>query len=242
MPKRKAPKRKTTKRKARKKPYRLPQHIIVIKNEDKQHMEKWTKAKQLDKLNYPHPVKICLCGPCNVGKTNVTKNVCVRQEPKFDRRIVVHGIHETHEYDDCDVEMMEEIPDQDELNTGEKTVIILDDINFKGLSKEQNERLNRLYGAWSTHLDGYISVIACTQDFYQLPPIVKRCTDVFVLWRPDDETELSTIGPKVGLRGDTLRNLFDKFCKTKYDNITIDKTIDSPWKIRINGYNVVKFK
>ena len=178
----KAIRRKLKKSKNKKKrKLRLPKRLIMIPNADKHFHQKWRPGR--DPLDIIHPFRICCMGPPHVGKTLCVKNICLRCN--FKRIIVIHGLGEsTREYDDLEPEcVLTEIPSIEFFkDIDSKTLVVLDDIDFKNLNKEQSHILNRLYGTLSTHKQ--ISCILCSQDFFQLPPIIKRCSNFFILWRP----------------------------------------------------------
>ncbi len=218
----------------------LPDRLLIIPNQDKMFHETWHSGR--NKLNIPHPFRACLVGPPNSGKTLVTKNIILRAKPAFERIIVIHGLGETQEYDDilCDTEdedIHHELPPMSFLeNINCKALIILDDIDFKGLDKDQQHILNRLYGTLSTHKN--ISVISSTQDFFQMRPLARRCSNFMIIWRPYENSGISRIAPKCGLSAGYLKKLFVDHCKDKHDSVWIDKTEGTPYPIRINGFHI----
>jgi hypothetical protein len=226
-------KKKKRRRKKRKRP-NLPDRLVIMPNPDKTFHEKWTEGRTI--MNIPHPVRILMAGPPNSGKTVYTKNFMMHQWPPFERTIVVHCAPDTtREYDDMNFEVVSDIPGKGVLD-GRKTLVILEDLDFKNMKKNLT-KLNRLFGYWSTHHN--CSVIANTQDFYQVPAIVRRCSNVFVLWPTVDHRELSTIAKRIGMTVSDLQDLF-RLVKTRHDCIWIDKTAGSPYPIRFNGFLAIK--
>ena len=144
--------KKSNKKKKKKGNRRLPNRLIIIKNMDKAFHEKWKPGR--NSLNIPHPFRICCMGPPHSGKTLVIKNIILRCKPPFKRIIVIHGLAgTTREYDDIEPELITgEIPSMEFFKEVDcKTLVILDDVDFKGLHKDQAHILNRLYGTLSTH-------------------------------------------------------------------------------------------
>ena len=223
-------------RRKRKRPRkRLPKRILIIKNQDKAFHERWRKGR--DEMDFPHPARILFTGVPNSGKSLMVKNTLLRQNPPFDRIICVHcSPHMTHEYDDCDFEMRGDLPDKDEIDPDEKNLIILEDLNFKDMNKTDKAKLNRLMGMWSTHHS--ISVYTTTQDFFELPRLCKRCSNVFVLWKGVDMTSMKQVARRVGLTCEELFSLF-ALCKDPHDSIWIDKTEHTPYPLRLNGYTII---
>lgn len=229
---------------SRKKPRRRPKRVRNLPNKlfelppnpDKTWHETWTIGR--NPLNIPHPSRILLLGRPNSGKTFLIKHILLRQKPSFQNMIVVHcGAGMTREYDDFICEMTNEIPPMEYFDPEVKNVVILEDLDFKHMSIEQKNRLNRLYGYWSTHLN--ITVFATSQDFFQLDAIVKRLTDLFILWPAVDESIISAMAPRVGLMKRQLEALF-RLCKKPHDSVWIDKTEKSPFPIRLNGFAIIR--
>ena len=156
-------KKKRRKRKTRVKKS-LPNKLIChkVKNLDKLFHEKWYQGRNI--LNIPHPFRGVLLGPPNVGKTSVALDILLRQNPPFTRVVVIHcNPKYTKEYDLLDeYEIYGTIPPQKFFDGKDKTLVILDDIDFKNMKKQQEHRLNRLYGNLSTHNN--ISCLLCSQD------------------------------------------------------------------------------
>lgn len=234
-------KRNRTKRQRKKKKIvPLPNALVILENPDKTWHEQWTVKRGI--LNFPHPTRIVLAGPPNRGKTNVIKNLILHQNPPFEKIIVVHISPEfTHEYDDLmdsdDVfKMVGAIPPFKEFTDGLKTLVILEDLNFKGMKPDQKFRINRLFGNWSTH--NGISVYATTQDWFAMHPDVKRLSNVFILWEGVDRRSMSQIALKVGLTADHLKRLFS-LTKVKFDSIWMDLTAGSPFPLRMNGFQII---
>lgn len=227
------PKRRRKKKRIRK---QLPKRIIPMVNQDKGFHEKWYPGR--DELNIPHPFRCLLLGPPNSGKTMIIKNLVARMDPEFERILIVHCTPDfTDEYNDMGgAQITDQIPGRDEFDRDQKTLVILEDLEFKHMGKEQKARLSRLYGNWSTH--GNISICSTSQDFFQIIPLVKRCTNLFIVWPMIDESVQSMIARQMGLSLIGLRRLF-ALCTEPHDSVWIDKTVDSPFPIRISGYRII---
>ena len=105
------------------------------------------------------------------------------------------------------------------------------------MNKEQKRNLDRLFGYVSTHKN--ISVMLCSQDAFNIPPIVRRCSNLFVLWKSPDVLSMALLASKTGLTSDELRELFGMCVETK-DSIWIDITDKTPFPLRLNGYKLIK--
>lgn len=230
MPKRQ--KRKKTKKRKEK----LPDELIILDNPDKLFHEDWTKGRNM--LNFPHPFRMVIFGPPNMGKTNTIKNILLRAKPDFKEVFVIHADPEyTQEYDDIDVELLAEIPAPAEWEGLVKTLVILDDLEFKQMSKDQKRNLDRLFGFVSTHKN--ISVILTSQDGFNVPPIVRRTSNVWILYKSPDMDSMATMARRTGLKPDELKNIFNTILKGNRDALWIDRTSKTPYPLRKNGFKII---
>ena len=220
---------------------KLPDKILCLPNADKGFHEKWEKGRNL--LNIHHPFRAILAARPNCGKTTIVKNLIVRADPPYEEIKVIHGDAEyTKEYEDLgdEVEMLSEIPLPDAFQGEVKTLVIIDDLELKTLSKIQQKALDRLFGYVSTHKN--ISVCLCSQDGFNIPPIVRRCSNLFILWKGNDLDSMARLARKAGLKKDELIDLFKEFCNSYHDSIWIDMTPNSPAPFRLNGYQILDVK
>jgi hypothetical protein len=207
----------------------LPRQLLAIRNLDKKDHETWDTAGDL--LNFPHPFRGVLLGPPNCGKTTTVKNILMRQESPFKRFYVIHCDGEyTQEYDDVEGKLLKDFPQPNEWPGVEKTLVVIDDVELKTLKKHQRMRLDRLFGYVSTHKN--ISVLLCSQDPFNVPAIVRRCSNLWILWPGRDVDAIQMCARKCG---EDLRQKFT-LCKAPKDSIWIDLTDNSPLKVRLNGY------
>lgn len=162
----------------------------------------------------------------------------MRAHPPFEEIKVVHCDPQgTKEYDDLDAEIMCEIPAPEDWEGGVKTLVIIDDIELKLLNKEQLRNLDRLFGYVSTHKN--ISVICTAQDAFNIAPCVRRCANLFVLWKSHDIDAMAVLARKSGLKLDDFRMLFS-LCTEPKDSIWLDLTDQSPAPLRLNGFKPVE--
>ena len=222
-------------RKKKLKGFRFPNRIIPMPNPDKKFHEEWYPKR--NPLNMPHPFRAVLLGPPNVGKTTVVKNLLLKSKPAFKEVVVVHCDPDyTQEYDDIGAQVRCDIPAPEDWEGEVKTLVVLDDLEFKGMSKDQKRNLDRLYGFVSTHKN--ISVVLCAQDAFNVPPIVRRCSNLWVLWRINDLDAMATVSRKSGMKSDDYKRIFNSFTETR-DSLWIDMTDKSPYPLRKNGYTLL---
>ncbi len=139
-----------------------------------------------------------------------------------------------------EAEILGGIPDKDFFDRTQKTLMLIDDLDIKNLAnKEQKHRLNRMFGNWSTHRN--ITVILCTQDFYECPPIVRRCSNFVILGRSKDRHSRNSIALKIGYDVNVLNRLYNRFVRDQFDTIWFDLTKRTPYPLRSNGFGIIEF-
>lgn len=224
--------------KVKKQKRRLPREIIPLPNKDKDFHEKWTQGR--DWLNFPHPWRGVFLGPPGSGKSTTLKNIILRAKPHFEQIVIVHCDSEfTKEYEDLDAVMLSEIPQPHEWPGDRKCLVVLEDLNFKEMSKDQKKALDRLYGYVSTHKN--ISVGLCAQDPFNVPPCVRRCSNVFCIWRGPDLISAASVAQRAGQSPANLKKLFDSFTSPR-ESVWLDLSEHSPAPVRVNGYTKVEFQ
>lgn len=227
-----------------KKEQQYPNELIVIPNAEKKRHEKWYTGRNM--LNFPAPYRMLLCSiQPNLGKTNIVKNIILRANPKFQRIFLLHcGNGVQTEYDDIEYECIDEIPEinSDCFNEDKKTLFIIEDKNFKFFTKPDLHKLDRLYGFTSTHSKSLLSIIVCSQSFMDVPVSVRRMSNIYVLWRTKDIDSMKTIGRRVGLKKEELLLLIRKYLDDVHDTLWIDCTKNTPFPIRLNGFDIIDKK
>ena len=217
---------------------KLPNKIIALPNPDKDFHEKWYRNRNM--LNIPHPFRCVSLGPPNVGKTTIVKNLLLRANPPFEEVVVIHcDSGYTKEYDDLGdtVEILNQIPAPEDWEGQVKTLVVLDDLEFKGMNKDQKRNLDRLFGYVSTHKN--ISCILCSQDPFNVPPIVRRCSNLWVLWRCPDLDAMATCARKTGLKANNFNSIFNQLMLEPKDSLWIDTTDHTPFPMRKNGFTLI---
>ncbi len=218
-----------------------PDELLIIENVEKRYHEKWFEGR--NKLNFPHPFRLLALGGVNMGKTLWIQNIVARIQPPFRRILLYHcGGEYVKEYQDLDYTCINEIPEpNDEIfNPDIKTLLIIEDKEYKYMSKEELKRLDRAFGYVSTHRG--LSVICTGQDFFNLPAPIRRMTNIFILWKTKDIDSLKTIGRRVGLKKEEIQHLIKKYLTSLRDSLWLDGTFNSPYPIRKNGFQLIDKK
>jgi hypothetical protein len=219
--------------------------IIPVPNPDKEFHESWEPEKIDGRmmirhpLNVPHPSRWVLFGPPGTGKTTMILNALVRQDPPFDRVFVIHVDGSfTKEYNKIKkFTKLTSIPSPEWWSGEEKTLVILDDLEYKQMSDREKGYLDRLFGYASTHKN--ISVMLTAQEGFNIPTGVRRCADMWVLYKNRDMDAVTSLARKGGLKKDDLHAIFDTYRFALRDSVWIDTTPDTPYPLRINGDQLI---
>ena len=230
------------KMKKKKKNLKLDKQIICIRNMDKTHTEKWNETKRKNIANFPNPTRFVLIGPPGRGKTNIVKNLIMQQNPPFDRVYLVHpDVNIGNEYLDMDLtDQWDDFPPLDFWEEGDKfvkTALIIDDYEYSKMSKEALRNLATLFRFISSHRQ--ITIYLCHQSFIDIPIIVKKVADVYIIWKPRSYMEINIIENRTGLKKNTLKELFKTIATGFRDFIVVDNTENSPAKLRLNLFEPI---
>jgi len=222
---------------------KLPNNIVKIENVDKKFHEKWYDGRGV--CDFPHPFRCVILGRVGLGKSTLAKNIflrCQSGKHPFQELYIVHGSTESKEWDEFDPTMiMNDIPEPEDLvkNT-KKACIIIDDFEFNNISKRALTNLSSIFRFVSSHHN--FSIIVCYQSFFDVPSIVKKCANLFVLYRPNDDDELGTIARRVGMKKDIMVKLFDEILPEKRDTLCIDLSEGTPCQYRKNLFQPIDIR
>lgn len=199
--------------------HKLPNHIIPFKNPDKEFQESPTN----DLFFIPHSSRVIFYGSPSCGKTTAVLNCLLHQN--FDRIIVVHNDMQSKEYENIDCDYYDEVMDPNDeelaLDPTVKNLIIFEDLYYKALPKQQRKWLTDYFTTYSTHRS--ISCYLTCQDlFLQVPTNIRRCCNVFVIFKNIDMNNLRNICSVLNLDYKDIKFIFEKYLTSKYDNLIID--------------------
>ena len=197
----------------------LPNSIIAFPNPDKLFQEQPTN----DLFFIPHASRVIFYGGPSSGKTTCILNCILHQN--YDRIIVVHNDCNTKEYENIDCEYYDEIfdPNDEEiaLNPDEKSLIIFEDLYYKALPKIQRKWLTDFFTTYSTHRS-ITCFLSCQDLFHQVPTNIRRCCNVFVIFKSIDMNNMRNICKILNLDYKDIKFIFEKYLTSKYDSIIID--------------------
>jgi hypothetical protein len=218
--------------------------IHVIENPDKLGHEEWTdeRAKK-DIGNFPSPSRFCITADVGRGKTNLIKHLIMSQDPPFREVFLCHPDTEiSKEYDDLEpTDMLDYIPGLDYFDFENDTkptkrALIIDDWEVSKC-KEEQKNLGILMRYASSHRG--LTIYYAHQSYFNIPPIVRKMSNVFIVYKPKARNELAMIENRVGVEKDTLKQMFKTVANGHYDSICIDLTKNSPAKFRLNVWEPI---
>jgi ABC-type cobalamin/Fe3+-siderophores transport system ATPase subunit len=221
----------------------LGNHIQIIKNGDKHHNESWNTKSKKNIANFPSPSRICLLGPCGTGKTMLIKNLIMAQRPMFDEVFLVHedaGVTDDYKGFDLTAEF-DDMPDLDFWDYDgkfKKRALIIDDLELTSAHKERKKNLAIAFRYASTHKG--LTIYFAHQSFFSIMPLVKKMSNVFILWKPRARNELAMIENRVGMEKGTLKKLFKTEATGHRDSICIDLNEGTPARVRKNIWEEIE--
>ena len=211
--------------------------LVVIPNDDKHWHE---KPDPTNLANMPHPFRMILCGSPNCGKTNTIYNILINKKPAFERIIIFHNDPSTQEYQNVDAEYVEELPPIEEIDPEVKNLIIVEDVDYKNMARDQRSLLDRYFGVFSTHHN--ISIMITAQDPFSVTASIRRMCSHVLLWKNNDINSMTIIASRFGLKGRDLKYIFDHICTDKHDSLLIDTMRDGVNRLRKNLYEPIPYQ
>jgi len=216
---------------------KLKNKLLVLPNEDKLFHE---EPDYTDLCNFPHPFRLILSGPPNSGKTNVIYNILLHKKPPFERVIIFHNDPSTKEYQNIDAEYIEELMDIDEIDPEVRNIIIIEDVDYKNLNRNQRSLLDRYFGVFSTHHN--ISIMLTSQDAFSVPASIRRMCSHLILWKSHDMNAMSILSSRFNIKTKDLKYIFDHICKDKHDSLLIDTMRDNKHRLRKNIFEIIPYE
>jgi hypothetical protein len=207
--------------------------LLIFDNADK--VGTTSKFNPNNLCDLPSPFCCILSAPTSSGKTSLIQNIILHQQPEFDRIVLYHFDEHTTEYDCVGVEVIHEPPTVATFKRGEKTLLIVEDISFDALNKQQQSDLNRCFGYISSHYG--VSILLTTQTYTNVPVSIRRMANHLFLWKATDRRLSYLLSAMFGIHKKLVDAYFDTL-KTRYDFIGISSAVDYP-RITKNVYEIL---
>ena len=213
----------------------IPDKFIILECPDKKNAEKWYPGRSL--ANFPCPSRILLAGIPDCGKSTVIKNILLHSRPLYDRLIIVCCTKETTDYDLLEPHLvLDHLPSIESFDRNYKNCLIMDD--YKPKTTAEKAMMDRFFGFVSTHCN--TTLMYATQDMFSIfSPVIRRMSNVFILWKAFDEMQLKMIATRVGMTYDSITQIMSDLDFGNKDSLTIDLTHNSPAKLRKNLFQPI---
>jgi hypothetical protein len=88
-----------------------------------------------------------------------------------------------------------DLPDRDEAGKRIKRAVVVDDLELTHANKERLKNLGILFRYASSHKN--MSVYFCHQSFFDIPTLIKKMANVFIIWRSRARNEMALIENRV---------------------------------------------
>ena len=160
---------------------------MAIPNPDKTgHHKDQSKDKKLASTLPSNPARLILAGRSDAGKGRTAKSIIHRATPDFDRIVVFHYDKSTLEWEDCDAEMISELPEDPAAfwDRSKKNLLITDEVPMDSI-KESRTRLDRCLNYVASHYS--VSIYLLQQSFTSIPCSVRRAADMWLIWGSVDQ-------------------------------------------------------
>lgn len=227
----------------RKKPPKLPNKVVRIKNSEKDTgwMESWDVPKNRKIGDYPHPYRMILSAGTGVGKTMTAKNILLQKQSgsrPFDEVYICTCSMDNHEWNDIEpTGIMTDIPLPSMFDPKKRTLLIFDDRELLKLTRDEQNKISTLFRHTSTHRS--VSIMLLFQSWFDIAPIAKKCSNVFIFWKPRSSRELTLLSNSVGLEPEDIHELFETQLTSPYDSLCVDMTVGTKWPLRKNVFEPI---
>jgi hypothetical protein len=148
------------------------------------------------------------------------------------RTVVIHLDKTTREYDKVadEIYTLDDAFDFTMLGDGEqRTLLILDELPWPNLNKEQRGALFTLFSYGSTHKNCSIALLY--QVFTKIPNEVRKMCSAFTFFPGCDRKELPHMSMSVRVDLMEMRSLF-YLTRSKQESITVDTAVPADHKLR----------
>ena len=215
---------------------KFPHCIIPIKNLDKT----WHEPVDMEDLgNLAHPCRVILCGNPNSGKSLTILQLLLHKHKPYEKIYLIHNDTNTKEYNSIDCEILGELPDIEDIDTDKRNLIIIEDLEYKTMSREQRALLDRYFGCYSTHCN--VSLYLTAQDAISIPATIRRMASHVFIWKSNDINHMAILSSRFGLTPKDLSYIFKNLLTSPHDSLLIDSTRPT-CRYRKNIFEIIPWK
>ena len=170
------------------------------------------------------------------------KHLLLHQRPMYQESYIIHGDSTvTKELNDLEpTMMMEDFPPVEFYDSKVKTLVMIDDVEFSHLNKEQVARMNKLVRYVSSHKN--VTVYVSHQSFVDLPILIRKLCNVFIIWKPRSLIELKLIANRIALHPEQMEDVFENHCNQYRDSLCVDLHFNTPAMYRKNIFTKIDLK
>ena len=79
-----------------------------------------------------------------------------------------------------------------------------------------------------------------SQDPFNVPPIVRRCSNLWILWRCPDLDSMAVCAQKTGMRANNFNTIFNRHLLDTKDSLWMDSTDKTMYPLRKNGFTLLQ--
>lgn len=177
-----------------------------------------------------HPSRIGLFAPPNSGKRSLALNIIAAvQASKRPFNGKIHVVTQESESDEWEVlddhpggfeqssYRDDGLPSSEDFDRNVKNLLILDEISFLSMSKQDKSALERAFNFISSHRS--VTIILMAQDGFSIPISVRRSLTHVCLWKSPVQTTAQAYSRMLG---EPIGQLQKTFCRSRHDALCID--------------------
>jgi phage terminase small subunit len=131
------------------------------------------------------------------------------------------------------------LPDIEDIDTDKRNLIIIEDLEYKTMSREQRALLDRYFGCYSTHCN--VSLYLTAQDAISIPATIRRMASHVFIWKSNDINHMAILSSRFGLTPKDLSYIFKNLLTSPHDSLLIDSTRPT-CRYRKNIFEIIPWK
>jgi hypothetical protein len=97
--------------------------------------------------------------------------------------------------------------------------------------------MNKLVRYVSSHKN--VTVYVSHQSFVDLPILIRKLCNVFIIWKPRSLIELKLIANRIALHPEQMEDVFENHCNQYRDSLCVDLHFNTPAMFRKNVFTKI---